>query len=792
MNKNMKKALPATICLMTFMASSAAPLTPREALDAALGETPMRLSSESKKAQAYHLSWATPDSCVYVFNRQDAGHGFIVAAGDSDFPASLLGYSDTGAFDPSDMPPAMEWLLGEFSAGRFEASPLHARRASIAPLVKTIWNQSAPFNNDCPMDNNKRSVTGCMATAMAQVLNFWQHPAVGTGTATATTKTDKKSYVFDFSAHPFDWENMLDSYNGIYNDTQAAAVANLMYGCGAATAMDYSSDESSATAIAAWAGLIDNLGYDKSLVFLHRDFYDLPTWNTMVYDELSAGRPLIYTGQGPAGGHAFVCDGYDGSAGEFFHINWGWGGQSDGYFLLTNLSPGTLGIGGGGGGFNSSQIVSFNLMPAQADSDYIPVFGCEGYFASGATSYKRTDFVLFECLQAESGESYGIFNLGVSTITAGLGVKLTDTATGDVKYLGWSQSDEAIDSYSGFRGFYVSGKSFPESGEYIVTPAVRHNEEWHDIPYVVHTKSRVTVTISGNTLTFNCVTDEATLNLKSMTIEPTDIVAGARSRIVAELTAENGEYIETLFPILASNNTVIAQMSSIPVDIPEGETQTIEWNSVFSPTPAVGTYEVYLAFIKNNQCYIMHDPYTAKVIKATINDTPEIVSLAIKTNTQAASPSRADGVTEVVKGSPMNLEAEVRSSSGRYIGNLTPLIFYSTDATSDMTLCEPRFTDIANGATGNVTFTGSIDHLDTNHTYYTALFTTDASNHTKQVGNALAFVPVEDTSSLDTLGEEGASAPVVYYTLQGVKIANPMAGHIYIRRQGPEATKIRF
>lgn len=109
-----------------------------------------------------------------------------------------------------------------------------------------------------------------------------------------------------------------------------------------------------------------------------------------------------------------------------------------------------------------------------------------------------------------------------------------------------------------------------------------------------------------------------------------------------------------------------------------------------------------------------------------------------------------------------------------------------------MTLCEPQFTDIANGATGNVTFTGSIDHLDTNHTYYTALFTTDASNHTKQVGNALAFVPVEDTSALDTLGEEGASAPVVYYTLQGVKIANPMAGHIYIRRQGPEATKIRF
>ena len=81
------------------------------------------------------------------------------------------------------------------------------------------------------MDNNKRSVTGCMATAMAQVLNFWQHPAVGTGTATATTKTDQKSYVFDFSAHPFDWENMLDSYNGTYNDTQAAAVANLMYGC---------------------------------------------------------------------------------------------------------------------------------------------------------------------------------------------------------------------------------------------------------------------------------------------------------------------------------------------------------------------------------------------------------------------------------------------------------------------------------------------------------------------------------------------------------------------------------
>ena len=293
---------------------------------------------------------ASSSAEYYVFNVGD-NDGYVIAAGDDCVPA-ILGYADEGAVDVDNIPCNMQaWLDGYARQIRFmRAQGVSASRAprklsslpAISPLLTSQWNQGYPYYLSCPLDTNgRRCVTGCVATAMAQVLYYHRSRSVSQTThEMAGYVTDRGVSVDAVPAGSFiDWENMLDRYAGTTTtDEQKAAVANLMKYCGTAVQMNYSSSSSSAyTACVAYA-MVAFFNYSSRTMYLNRGNSGITDedWESLVYDDLSHSRPVLYSGWSDSNNnaHAFVCDGYDGEG--FFHINWGWG-ASQGYYLLTAI-----------------------------------------------------------------------------------------------------------------------------------------------------------------------------------------------------------------------------------------------------------------------------------------------------------------------------------------------------------------------------------------------------------------------------------------------------------------------
>ena len=225
----------------------------------------------------------------------------------------------------------------------------------VEPLVSTKWNQDAPFNNFAPEytdDNNntQRCATGCAATAMAQIMKFHNWPEQGVGHYSYEHQSFG-TISSNFSEHVYDWTNMIDRYNnGEYSNVQADAVALLMKDCGVSLNMNYG--PVSGASIYSYTPAFKNY-FRYSSRTVNRSGCETAEFTKIITDELQEGRPIIYCGTGEDGGHAFVVDGYD--TNYFLHVNWGWGGYSDGYFDMNYMDPAGLGIGGGSGAFKWNQ-----------------------------------------------------------------------------------------------------------------------------------------------------------------------------------------------------------------------------------------------------------------------------------------------------------------------------------------------------------------------------------------------------------------------------------------------------
>ena len=313
----------------------------------------------------------------YVFGND---HSFVIIAADNA-AHPVLGYSTENAFGMEDAPENVRfWLkgyndeIGFLMESRIEASPeirsewdnllngngLEPKtRTSVSPLIRTIWNQTEPFNNLCPSNSGGTAVTGCVATAMAQVMNYWEHPVRGTGSHSYTHSTFGQLSA-NFGNTVYDWDHMKNSYLGDYTNTEATAVATLMYHCGVAVEMNYGTGSSGAFSEDVPVALKTYFGYSSSTNLLYKSSYSDSQWISMLKTELDGARPLYYSGSG-AGGHAFVCDGYD--EGNYFHFNWGWGGSRDGYFAIGALNPGGGGTGSGSGTYNNNNAAIFNCQP---------------------------------------------------------------------------------------------------------------------------------------------------------------------------------------------------------------------------------------------------------------------------------------------------------------------------------------------------------------------------------------------------------------------------------------------
>lgn len=573
------------------MPAHAGRLTPAEALASALDS---RQVADGRRcaASSYKLAWSASGGGAYVFNRE--GGGFVIASGDDTVGVALLGYGDTGEIKPETMPPALRDMLDAFATGRVEQYPRSERRQNIEPLLKTKWGQDVPYNNDCPIYDSHRCVTGCAATAISQVLNHYGYPACGTGVATASVKGSDAGISLDLSEHPLDWENMLDDYSAGYSDAEAAAVANLMHVVGMSINMGYSPVASGATVTDEVKGLTTYLGFDRSLKSLRRDFYTVSEWNEMSYRELLAGKPIVYNGFNGFGGHCFVVDGYDGTNGEYFHINWGWNGMSNGYFLLINLSPEEQGIGGSTGGFNKNQEAMFNLIADAGTESYQPVLGMYGSFGVKVASILKTNDPEFCAICPGVNNYQGFYNVGVETVRGNLGIKAVNKETGEITYAAAPrQSDIAVLGRE--QSFVIPSADMPEEGEYTVSPAFFHNGEWFDIAQDASVRTEVTLTVTDKRFKFSYRSLGGELELTDVEWKPRDKFINSQDvSVSATLTSHAGAYDGNIIPVLCAGTEIVASMSPRSVSLEPAESVRLEWHESFGSELEEGDYNFYI------------------------------------------------------------------------------------------------------------------------------------------------------------------------------------------------------
>jgi hypothetical protein len=335
-------------------------------------------STTSLKASTYY----------YVFNVDSKG--FVIVAGDDDV-TPILGYSDETNFDPAHIPENVaKWLEGYKSEVRRiienhvkatsditeawnrlrngQGYSTRATEKSVTPLVLTKWNQAPYYNDLCPYDNTsgELTVTGCVATAMAQIMKYWNYPVKGSGFH-SYNHARYGTLSANFGNDTYQWASMPNEIN-----SANSAVAGLMYDVGVSVDMNYgtgSEGGSSAFVISAQSPVVNcseyafksYFGYKTSLQGVERQNYSTSDWLSLLKTEFDASRPVLYAGFGNGGGHCFVADGYDNN--NYIHFNWGWGGAYDGYFEVSSLNPDGLGIGGGTGSYNNGQQAVIGIEP---------------------------------------------------------------------------------------------------------------------------------------------------------------------------------------------------------------------------------------------------------------------------------------------------------------------------------------------------------------------------------------------------------------------------------------------
>ena len=518
----MKKTFLLLITLIVSIVAMAGPVTPDEARqNVAKFMNPRRAAAVTQNPEALRLvstnHYKVQDNTLapsyYIFN-VGKGEGYVIAAADDRVPA-VLGYSNRGQIDPDNMPENMKaWLQGYSDQLEYLNShpetPIARRTVSgeaISPLLGPIeWDQGAPYNNLCPMDGNVHSFTGCVATAMAQIMYFWKYPNANTDTIPGYVTQEKRFQVSGIAAGTtIDWNNMLPQYKGKETDAQEQAVAKLMLMCGTAVQMNYTKDLSTAYGKNVAIALCAYFDYDLGTSYEEHANYRTAVWNQKVYDELKAGHPVYYDGSSSGSGHAFVIDGYGND--DYFHVNWGWGGQSNDYFLLSILDSNNN---SGAGATQSADGYSFEqgaIFGAQPNTGVIPTEDCilttEACAILDTTVYVRSginqDFVF------KVGFTFYNHTINTYTVDTGVGVYTIDGNLYGIIEGAWGQLKPNYGFWDPTAYPYTTtiGRGL-ESMEFIMRPIYRLHgtEDWKpsrgaDLYYITGAFKGDTLKLSG-------------------------------------------------------------------------------------------------------------------------------------------------------------------------------------------------------------------------------------------------------------------------------------------------------
>ncbi|MDE6542671.1 MAG: thiol protease/hemagglutinin PrtT [Muribaculaceae bacterium] len=673
---------------------------------------------------------------LYVFG---GTAGFLVVSAD-DSGAPLLGYSDRGKFDPDSMPLALEaWLRGyaeQIYQGAqkgiaYKGVASRATWAAIAPKLTTKWDQTPPYNNQCPLENGVRTYTGCVATAMAQVMNYHKWPVSGTGSNSYTWNGETLS--MDFSSVTFDWNNMAAAYGGAsVTEAQKSAVATLMKACGYSVSMNYGTTESSASSLNMITALANNFGYSKGGGWAQRCFYTSDEWEELVYNELATSGPVLYDGESGTGGHQFVCDGYNGDG--YFHINWGWSGMSDGYFLLSALDPESQGAGGSMAGYNFYQGIALNVHPAKSGDKIMPMMCCYGNFGTEASSYSLGTLARFNANDNAGGA--GFFNFGATEISGVLGVKIVSENGGRTVYVNGPEADNVTPG-KGYSAFTVVLPQSLAAGTYYVTPAFQPagSAVWSDMRGLLSGVSTLRMTVSGRTATFAEVTPK--LTVEDVKFE-TPLYVDTKFKL--SFTATNSgekDYYGALTAALYDGQTEVAKSTdNVTVDLKPGDKAALEYIGSFSSTSGVKAGPVY----------------TMKLVDATTGDV--IASLAnvtfrAKTNASISiSGFSIVGGTTVTDPKSITFTGTLNCASGYFADQLS-LALFGTESTYSIASTSTDVIFLKEGESAQFTVKIDFSQATSGSKYAAAMF-----YKSRQMTNGVTFTVSTNSALEDVAASE--------------------------------------
>lgn len=571
------------------------------------------------------------DTLVYIFNLPE-NQGYIIVSGD-DRCKPILGYSFDGKFvEPTNGTIGEQVIRNLYVYVRNVVEGKTSSRSSflprkmglperVEPLLPNLWDQGDPFNRLCPLIDSVRCVTGCVATAMAQVMHYHRWPLVGNGTLSYVDRLGcQQELSTDFSAHRYDWDNMLYRYDGDFTDKEAEAVSLLMSDCGISVRMRYGIHESGARSVYQAKSLYEHFGYDAGMQMYFNCFYHPYEWHNLFKDELAAGRPILFSGWSLTLAHAFVCDGYDENG--MFHFDWGMTGYTNGYYdldIMTPDQPQWYDKDNHEGGMNLLQLAIVGIKPAEPDSKRSHLFALSHIEILDGKTDDKGEFAVV---------THNLCNIGWSENegqTALALVGMEGNVTPLYVYEHMFDLEEINDtSYTDTISFCVPTSI--TDGSYRLCVVYDDNGVWKEARTTIGTPNYVNFSVSkGNKELSDAKEAQARLSLVSLDFPDTLIQYNTADYAIA-IRNEGADYSGRLLLYCEDINGKSFLLNDVGVFVPKGETIKRSFSRTKVKLPA-GHYNLKVSCdidVLSDSLIVLNEPKTIYVAKEETNDIYEI------------------------------------------------------------------------------------------------------------------------------------------------------------------------
>lgn len=746
----MRRLVLLTICLCWSLIGLAQTISMSEAYlkaQAFMGEKGKQVKTTPRRAPGTHGQEA---AAYYVFNTT-GNEGFVLISGDSRV-GDILGYTDEGTFDEEQLPDNMRaWLQGyadqieALRQGRRVAPAQVPVHAAITPMITSRWDQGKAtsqgdaFNRQCPSIGGNRCMTGCVATSMAQVMRYHRWPVASTKKIPSYEANETLGTLSALSVKTFDWDNMLDTYQGSESTTQMNAVAWLMRYCGQAVKMDYGTGSSAAYSEDVANALRVYFGYDTNTRYALRTDYSAAGWDNLIYKELKNRRPVCYDGSSTGGGHSFVCDGYDGNG--LYHINWGWCGNHDGYYKLTLLNPDGGGTGSSGteDGYTMDQGAVVGIQRATDNTDDKRILTLSDMSYSGSTIetvyWNRTGIAgtfQYGLAYQDVNNNDGSFYLTTLTDQFGTFVQRT-----------FSQDVNTMELTDGTYRFYPFNRV--------------DGSDWYRVQGDYETYIEV-VMKNGQKQSMSRH-PKGSLHVKSVTCTGNKIVNMAQE---VKITVNNtGEEFNNVFYLFASKTDEKGEyVSKTNMVIEAGATEEA---SLFFTPKSTGTWNLWIDIDETGKNDI--GPYQVKIVSPPTGDS----NLALTNYTVDVAYGGAD------------IHATVKNNASQGYYRPVACALFTSESSTSIKLAQSGNLNLAAGKSVKLDF--HFEGLTPGKQYYAmmAQYPQHSADKLSVFGNRMYFVP--KTTGIDHITPDPAPIDEEgdYYTLDGRKLnMRPTQKGVYI------------